>query len=132
MPRIGGDPHQREALARLRDAVEALAAANASIRESAEEHERLLGEFRVAVRLAEDLLLLLEHHVRGPLTVVKGRAQLLRRHALDAPQPDLRLIAGLGEIDASVERIVAQLDRLLASPLDATAESAIPPDPGSV
>jgi signal transduction histidine kinase len=125
MSSLRPDPRRRQALDRLHLAVQALADANASHWASAEEHERLLGEFRAAVDLAEDLLLLLEHQVRGPLTIVKGRAQLLRRHALGAPRPDVRLIAGLTEIDAAVGRIVAQLELLLDGP----PASAPPVDP---
>ena len=122
------DPHRREAMDRLRAAVEALAGASAATRQSAEEREGLLAEFRATIRLIEDLFLLLEHHVRGPLTVVKGRAQLLRRHALSAPQPDVRLIAGLNEIDVAVERMVAQLDQLLGPRAPSAGDVSTPAD----
>ena len=115
MSTSGDDLHRREALGRLRAAVEALAGASASARFRTEEQERLLAEFRATIQLIDGLLLILEHQVRGPLTVVKGRAQLLRRHALSAPQPDVRLIAGLNEIDVAVGRVVANLDHALGS-----------------
>jgi nitrogen-specific signal transduction histidine kinase len=123
-----GDPGKREALDRLRASVERFAAASASLRETADENDRLLSECRAAVRLVEDLLLLLEHHVRGPLTVVKGRAQLLQRQARAAPQPDVQLIAGLAEIDTAVNRIVAHLDRLLDEPDGAAGDARSPFD----
>lgn len=116
MTGIGDDALRRKAFERLRRAVADLDGASASGHFSAAEHAHLLEEFREAVRLADDLLMVLEHQVRGPLTVVKGRAQMLRRQQLAAPQPDLRLIAGLNEIDGAVDRIVAQLNRLLNPP----------------
>jgi signal transduction histidine kinase len=117
MAPVEDDPRRRQALAGLKEAVGTLDTSTAQVRASIEEQERLLERFRAAVKLADELLELLEHHVRGPLTVIKGRAQLLRRQAVEAPQPDLRIISGLNEIDTAVDRIVLQLDRLLRDPL---------------
>lgn len=128
MVTLGEEPRRREALASLRKAVEDLAASTSSNRATIEEQERLLADCRTAISLAEELLLLLEHNVRGPLTVVKGRAQLLRRRALVSPRPDLRLIAGLNEIDAAVDRLVARLDRLLEPRRSDAAEGTASPD----
>jgi nitrogen-specific signal transduction histidine kinase len=127
MVTIGDDPRRREAFAKLRKAVEELAASTASSRATIDAQERLLADCQSAIRLAEELLLLLEHSVRGPLTVVKGRAQLLRRKELASARPDLRLLAGLNEIDAAVDRLVAHLDLLLGPNFgDATDTTASP------
>lgn len=128
MVTLGEDPRRREALASLRKAVGDLAASTASNRATIEEQERLLADCQAAISLAEELLLLLEHNVRGPLTVVKGRAQLLRRRALVSARPDLRLIAGLSEIDAAVDRLVAELNRLLEPRPSDAADGAASPD----
>jgi nitrogen-specific signal transduction histidine kinase len=128
MVTLGEDQRRSEALANLRKAVGDLAASTASNRATLDEQERLLSDCQIAIKLAEDLLLELEHNVRGPLTVVKGRAQLLRRRALASPQPNFRLIAGLNEIDASVDRLVIQLDRLLQPRPGDAADSTASPD----
>ena len=124
----GDDWRRSEALASLRKAVADLAASLASNRATIDEQERLLADCQIAVSLAEELLLLLDHEVRGPLTVVKGRAQLLRRQALVGSQPSLRLIAGLTEIDAAVDRLVARLDRLLQPQPGGATNADVSPD----
>jgi nitrogen-specific signal transduction histidine kinase len=116
MMAIGDSERRHQALQRLKDTVASLDASTSSGRDRPAEQFRLLNQLRAAVRNAEEVLDQLEHHVRGPLTVVKGRAQLLRRQARAAPRPDQQLISGLDEIDSAVDRIVLQLDRLLREP----------------
>jgi len=55
------------------------------------------------------------HEARGALTVIKGRATWLRRRALTASPPDLRLIDGLAEIDLAADRLLAALEALAAA-----------------
>jgi nitrogen-specific signal transduction histidine kinase len=116
MMALGESERRHQALRGLKDAVASLDASTMSARELPEEQARRLNRLRAAVRNTEAVLELLEHHIRGPLTVVKGRAQLLRRQAAGVPQPDHQLIAGLDEIDSAVDRIVLHLDRLLHDP----------------
>jgi signal transduction histidine kinase len=59
----------------------------------------------------------LGHDTRVVLTVIKGRAQLLRRQALATDAPDLPVIRSMDEI----ERAVARLHRLLNDQLAASA-----------
>lgn len=93
-----------------------------------DEYEQALADFRAVIDLTEALLTVLEHDVRGSLAVVKGRAQLLRRHAVRAPQPDARLVRGLSEIDEAVDRLVARLDGRLP-PTGAIGSAGEPPEP---
>lgn len=67
-------------------------------------------EFRAAVRMAEELLLVLEHDLCGSLAVIKGRAQLLQRQVARAPQADPRLAFGLRQIDEAVDRLVERFE----------------------
>lgn len=63
------------------------------------------------------LLDALAREVRVALTVIKGRAQLLRRQAFATGAPDHRLVRSAEEIDRAVIRIDRLLhDRLLAPP----------------
>lgn len=126
MTTTGGDSHRPEALARLWQAMAVLDSTLRSNSTSAGSQSGPIAEFREAIRLADELLAQLEHHVRGPLTVVKGRAQMMRRRQLAAAQPDLRLISGLNEVDAAVDRIVAEFDRLLGPRHHETAHEAAP------
>src|SRR5687768_7969319 len=65
------DRRRQQAILDLKEAVGSLNASTRHVRDSMAEQERLLNQFRAAIRNADELLQLLEHHVRGPLTVVK-------------------------------------------------------------
>jgi len=86
-------------------------------------HEPSLADVRAALAACEQALADLAHETRGQMTVIKGRAQLMRRRVLASERPDLVLVRGLEEIDQAVDR----LEALLASNLDAPPPAA--PDP---
>jgi signal transduction histidine kinase len=69
---------------------------------------------RAAAAHGDGAMRRLVHAARQDLTVIKGRAQLLRRRALAAHPADLVLVRGMEEIDRAVDR----LERLLAEHLD--------------
>ena len=77
--------------------------------ESRDEAERILIHLRFALDLIEGLVSEFDHNARGPLTVIKGRAQLLRRRAIAMARPNTTLILGLSEIDAAVDQLVERL-----------------------
>lgn len=104
---------RRDAEQRLRQAIADLAGIETAQHGAVDEYERVLAEFRAAVRLADELLRTLEHDVRRPLAVIKGRAQLLRRHAVRETQPNAQLVRGLSEIDLAVDELVRRLGVLL-------------------
>lgn len=63
--------------------------------------------------LKEELILVASHELKGPLTSIRGFAQMLRRRVA-APDPDLGLLdEGLALIDAQAAGMAALLDGLL-------------------
>ena len=65
-------------------------------------------------REKDDFLASAAHDLRNPLTSIKGYAELLRRHIARAESPDRqRLMAGLGQILVSGERMSALIDQVL-------------------
>jgi signal transduction histidine kinase len=81
---------------------------------------QLLRELQRDLSEADATLEALAREIRIALTVIKGRAQLLRRQAFATGAPDRRLVRSVEEID----RAVVQIDRLLRDRLPA------PPDGG--
>jgi PAS domain S-box-containing protein len=73
---------------------------------------------RAAARAEQDLrtlLFSLSHDIKSPLAVIKGHAQVLRRHIVrraSAPPLD-RLTDGLAQIEASALRVAGLLDELV-------------------
>jgi signal transduction histidine kinase len=73
---------------------------------------------RAAARAEQDLrtlLFSLSHDIKSPLAVVKGYAQVLRRHVVrraSAPPLD-RLTHGLAQIEASTLRVASLVDELV-------------------
>lgn len=61
--------------------------------------------------------------LRNALTVIKGRAQRLRRQALASGHPDRGLLRELDEIDRAVDRLVRLLDRQLPAGTSAGGET---------
>jgi hypothetical protein len=82
---------------------------------------RLLGE-------TDGRLDRLGHDARVVLTVIKGRAQLLRRQALATGAPDLRVIRSMDEIERAVARLHGLLHDHLAPP---TGRTPTDTDPGN-
>jgi len=109
-----GAKRRRAAEEQLHRALADLAHAEGALQGTIEEYEQVLDAFREAIRLSEALLRTLEHDVRGPLAVIKGRAQLLRRHAVQVRQPNAQLVRGLTEVDLAVDGLVRRLEALLA------------------
>jgi signal transduction histidine kinase len=71
-------------------------------------------EVRVEGAIGAAAMRRMAHGARQELTVIKGRAQLLRRRVLAARTPDLVVLRGLEAIDRAVDR----LDALIAANLD--------------
>jgi len=73
---------------------------------------------RTAVRAEEErraFLSSLSHDIKSPLSVIKGHAQVLRRHVVrqgDAPPVD-RLVAGLSQIETSALQVAELVDELV-------------------
>jgi signal transduction histidine kinase len=90
--------------------VEALRRRNAELERQAE--ERAAAHARLD-RLKEEFLATASHELKGPLTSIRGYAQLLLR-SLRAPAPDLaRLAQGLAVIDAQSAAMAELLSHLL-------------------
>jgi signal transduction histidine kinase len=81
------------------------------------EFDQLARDLHQLLRETDGRLDRLGHDTRVVLTVIKGRAQLLRRQALATDAPDLPVIRSMDEI----ERAVARLHRLLNDQLAASA-----------
>ncbi|HEU0115662.1 MAG TPA: hypothetical protein VFQ80_13340 [Thermomicrobiales bacterium] len=80
------------------------------------ESSRLLSDAQRDLVETDALLGALTREIRVALTVIKGRAQLLRRQALSTGAPDPRLIRAVEEIDrAAVEIELLLRERVLAS-----------------
>lgn len=81
---------------------------------------RLLAEARAAqaaaeaaLRLRDELIEVITHDLKNPLTAISGQAQLLQRR-LSQPAPDLTRAAGAGKaIDRAVHQMLVQIGELL-------------------
>lgn len=81
----------------------------------------LIQDLRAAERAYDELIAIITHEVKTPLTVIRGHAQLTAR-ALRRGDPidPAHLLETMALIDASAIRIAAELDDLLEdSPPDA-------------
>jgi signal transduction histidine kinase len=68
-----------------------------------------------AAQVLRTLLFSLSHHIKSPLAVIKGHAQVLRRHVVrraSAPPLD-RLADGLAQTEASALRVASLVDELI-------------------
>jgi len=71
-------------------------------------------EAEAAVRTRDEFLSAAAHDLRGPLTAIKGLAQLLQRRALRSTAPEARQFAeGLERINAGAAKMQALIDELL-------------------
>jgi signal transduction histidine kinase len=71
-------------------------------------------EAEAAVRVREEFLSAAAHDLRGPLTAIKGLAQLLHRRATRTDSEEARQLAeGLERIDVGVGKMQALIDELL-------------------
>ncbi len=78
--------------------------------------QRDIRERRRLERLQQDFIAVASHDLKNPLGLIKGQAQLLRRHVSRTGATTIdrdRLISGLTTIDTTTERMTALLDELL-------------------
>ncbi|MDQ3043704.1 MAG: PAS domain-containing protein [Chloroflexota bacterium] len=78
--------------------------------------QRDIRERRRLERLQQDFIAVASHDLKNPLGLIKGQAQILRRHLARTEKAEIdrdRVIAGLRTIDATTERMTALLDELL-------------------
>ncbi|HEX3721190.1 MAG TPA: GAF domain-containing sensor histidine kinase [Nitrolancea sp.] len=82
--------------------------------ELADAERRARDEAESAVRIRDQFLIAVAHDLRGPLTTIKGTAQLMQRQMTrkSATNPE-RLIAEVENIDNTATRMALQIDELL-------------------
>jgi len=122
------DPAPFEAVVRRPDGTERTVESRVSFVEDAGQRVAMLSIVRdvteevvarrTAVRAEEErraFLSSLSHDIKSPLSVIKGHAQVLRRHVVrqgDAPPVD-RLVAGLSQIETSALQVAELVDELV-------------------
>jgi signal transduction histidine kinase len=80
----------------------------------ADENAQLYHQAQEAVRDRDNLLSMVSHDLKNPLTAIKGNTQLVRRSINRANLPEKEdVIAGLIRIEALVTRMTALLNELL-------------------
>lgn len=73
------------------------------------ENARLYGELNQAMKLREEFIGAAGHELKTPVTVIKGRTQLLLKEATDEP-----VVRALQTIERQTDRITSLIDDLLA------------------
>jgi signal transduction histidine kinase len=75
--------------------------------------EHMVAEIRARDAQREELLAILSHDIRNPLTAIRGQAQLARRRLARGDPPDRNLLLGtLGGIEDAVVRIDGLIEQL--------------------
>jgi PAS domain S-box-containing protein len=77
------------------------------------DNARLLAETQAAVRLRDEVLGAVSHDLKGPLSTIKGTAQLVQRRAAMDEAPPERLIEAMQRIDGAVVRMTSWIEELL-------------------
>jgi signal transduction histidine kinase len=85
------------------------------------QHQQLLAREQAAravaeaaVRIRNELLAIISHDLKNPVTVIKGHAQFLQRHVAKAGMAvDERIARSLKMIDAEATQLTSQIDELL-------------------
>jgi PAS domain S-box-containing protein len=77
------------------------------------DNARLLGETQAAVRLRDEVLGAVSHDLKGPLSTIKGTAQLVQRRAASGSVTAERLIEAMQRIDGAVVRMTSWIEELL-------------------
>ena len=99
------------------------------LRDRADELERLNGQLARAIAFREELVGMVSHELRSPLTPILGFAEVLRRSAPgDGSDPG----AALDAIERNARRILALIDELLLSARATDGELAVRPVPTEV
>jgi signal transduction histidine kinase len=99
------------------------------LRERADELERLNGQLARAIAFREELVGMVSHELRSPLTPILGFTEVLRRQSPgDASDP----VAALDAIERNARRILALIDELLLAARAAEGELAARPVPTDV
>ncbi|HEY6542603.1 MAG TPA: ATP-binding protein, partial [Ktedonobacteraceae bacterium] len=86
----------------------------AQIQQHADESERLYHEAQEAINLRDELLAVVSHDLKNPLTTVMGFTQLLQNtvNRIDLPEKD-RVMDGISRIHATATRMNRLIDELL-------------------
>lgn len=86
----------------------------ARMRQHAEESERLYHEAQEAITLRDELLAVVSHDLKNPLTTVMGFAQLLQHTVshINSPEKE-RVMDGISRIHATATRMSRLIDELL-------------------
>ncbi|NTU80660.1 MAG: PAS domain-containing protein [Chloroflexales bacterium] len=77
------------------------------------ERAQLLATAEATLQARDELMALLSHDLKSPLTAVMGQAQLMRRRLTGGEVDPARLLRGLGSVEAAARQMHALLDELL-------------------
>jgi signal transduction histidine kinase len=77
------------------------------------DNARLLAETRAAVRLRDEVLGAVSHDLKGPLSTIKGTAQVLQRRVSVGNLSSERLLEAAQRIDAAATRMISWVEELL-------------------
>jgi signal transduction histidine kinase len=77
------------------------------------DNARLLAETQAAVRLRDEVLGAVSHDLKGPLSSIKGTAQLVQRRAASGSVAPERLLEAMQRIDGAVIRMTSWIEELL-------------------
>ncbi|MBA3471409.1 MAG: HAMP domain-containing histidine kinase [Herpetosiphonaceae bacterium] len=91
-----------------------LAKRNRELTTLAQENAQLYQDAAAALQLRNEFISSITHDLKTPLTTIKGYGEILRRRVtrLELAEPD-KLIGPLDTIDATVQRMIEQIEGLL-------------------